>query len=651
MLICLPILTFVGLFLTLLGLQTRRAGAPTGMRGAFLQTAAFTGAYLLLSSEILSLFELLTGTWVALSWAIALLGTGWLGWRTGLIAAGLSRLRARRPRPGKLDLAAGAGLGLILGLLFLTAVIAPPNNNDSLQYHMSRVMHWSQGQSLKHYATSFEPQLINPIGAETAILNARLLVGSDRLAGLLQWGSYVLVLVGVSAMTALLGGGSRVQWAAAAFAASLPMSVLQATSTQNDLVAAGWLIALLYFVLLSVRRPLFRDELASLAIALGAGLLTKGTFYPYALLPAIALTIQLFRNHRPRAALARGLVIGAIVLALNLGYWGRNMVTYGGPLGPSNWVRGFTRTSFAPGALAGSLARSLALNLATPDDGLNQKIVDGLKGLLGSSDPEMGSFGLMWGWNHEDLAGNPLHLLLIGLSLALLLINLKGSDRRLVIPYLTVVLGSYVVLAAVVRAGTFDARYQLAFFAAWAPLFGLALQGLRPAWLPSAVVAAGLVAALPWVLFNRTRPLIAMRDSSDPWTIPCLAGCTTGSILNEPQSSIIFGVWRDLREPYMQAAARLRASSCRDVGLKIDSHDPEYLFWWLLEAPQSGIRLETVNPAPGLERYLDPTFRPCAVLCTICRGEERAAGLSLAEDFSGLVRLYLEENSDPGPAP
>ncbi len=49
------------------------------------------------------------------------------------------------------------------------------------------------------------------------------------------------ILVAVSALAKILGAGRKGQWAAAAFACSLPVAVLEATSTQTDLVAAFWL--------------------------------------------------------------------------------------------------------------------------------------------------------------------------------------------------------------------------------------------------------------------------------------------------------------------------------------------------------------------------------------------------------------------------
>ena len=78
--------------------------------------------------------------------------------------------------------------------------------------------------------------------AEIAILNLRILWGTDKPANLVQWGSLVGSLVAVSGVARLLGIGNRGRLLAVALAVSLPAAVLQATSTQNDLVVPiGWL--------------------------------------------------------------------------------------------------------------------------------------------------------------------------------------------------------------------------------------------------------------------------------------------------------------------------------------------------------------------------------------------------------------------------
>ncbi len=647
MLVILPLLTFLLLFLSLLGLQNRRNDRLAGRRAALLQAAAFLGAYLLAFSEVLSLFHLLGRTWAAACWGLALVAIAGIGWATGLIPAGARRLVENLPKPGRFDLAAGALLAVILLLLCLTAVLAPSNNNDSLQYHMSRVMHWAENRSLDHYATSFEAQLYNPIWAETAILNLRLLWGNDRLANLVQWLSLAGILVAVSALAKILGAGRKGQWAAAAFACSLPVALLEATSTQNDLVAAFWLVGMVYWTMLSAKRNLFTDELIALAASAGLGLATKATFYPFVIPPLLYLIVIQFKRYKPLPVLAHGMLIAGIVLALNLGFWWRNVSAFGGILGPADLADHVIL--FRPGALAGSLARNVLLNLVTPRETINARIISGVQAAFRAVDPQMKNFNLIWGWNNDTLAGNPLHVLLVPVTLLLLVFFRKRLDGRSVWPFAALAAGLYVMLAAFVQSGVYDVRYQLPFFVVWAPLFGLAVESAGWKWLAPAAAVLLLIACLPWVFFNQSRPLIAMRNSSDRFTIPCLAGCTGGSVLNEPPVRILFAGWIDLQGPYTQATQAIRSSACRSVGLQLDSHDLEYTFWWLLDAPQDGMRLETIYTSPELQRYIDPAFKPCVIICTICKGRNRLHGLELAGDYSGKVQLYTGANYDPNP--
>ncbi|MGZ4008683.1 MAG: hypothetical protein ACXVJV_16075, partial [Mucilaginibacter sp.] len=166
------------------------------------------------------------------------------------------------------------------------------------------------------------------------------------------------------------------------------------------------------------------------------------------------------------------------------------------------------------------------------------------------------------------------------------------------------------------------------------------------------VVTFGLLlTALPYVIFNRARPLIAMRNVQEPYTIPCFSdslGCTSGTILNESPKTILFANWLQFREPYSAATDLVQASGCQSVGLRLDSHDLEYPFWWLLNAPQSGIRIESIDTSPLFQRYADPNFKPCAIICTICSDKPRLHNLDFSGDF-GSVRVYTGANYDALP--
>src|SRR4030067_134954 len=77
-----------------------------------------------------------------------------------------------------------------------------------------------------------------------------------------------------------------------------------------------------------------------------------------------------------------------------------------------------------------------------------------------------------------------------------------------------------------------------------------------------------------------------------------------------------------------------------DVGLRLNSSDLEYAFWWLLDAPQSGVYLETIYTFSYLERYRDLTFKPCSIICTICGDRVRLNGLHLTANY-GKVSVFV----------
>ena len=645
MLILLPVLTFLATSLVLTGYNRNRTEVQAGWRHSFLQAAVTLGGYMVIYSEVLSLFHALTRPWMVASWSIALIAILWFGWRQGLLKNGRILVWQQIRSLRFFDIVISILLVVILLTLFVVAVKSPPNNTDSLLYHMSRVMHWVQDRSLGHYPTAYEPQLFNPIYAELSILNLRSLWGNDQVAGLVQWFSMIGALIGVSAVAKMLGAGRRGQWAAIVFAASVPMGILQATSTQTDYVVAFLLISAVYFVALAEKRELFIDESVSLGAAMGLGILTKGTAYPY-FLPVVAWFVFIrMRKFKFHSMMIQGLLITFIVLALNAGFWTRNIITYGGPLGPGEWISGMTAMSYSPGVYISSLTRNILMNFVTPNNAVNVTITNWYRNTFSRLDPNAGAFELIWGWNHEDLASSPLQVLLVPIALALLLIFRKRVNEPALKWYVGVALGTFLVLTLILRFDPYGLRYQLPFWIAFAPLFGVAFSLIRVDKLVEVIMLGLLLTALPYVIFNRTRPLIAMRAVREPYTIPCYLGCTSGTILNESPKTVLFANWIQYREPYSAATDLVLASGCRSVGLRIDSHDLEYSFWWLLNAPQSGIRIESLDTYPRLQRYVDSNFKPCAIICTICSDKPSLHNLDLSGDFSS-VRVYMGENYD-----
>ena len=234
--VLLPLLTFLLLCLVLAGQEREENEPEPAWQVVALQAALLWGALLALLTDGLSLLTGLNRLGLSLGWGAALAGLALVGWRGGRLRTGWARLRSglgglgKLPRSEQAILAAVGGLALAL---LAVALMAPPNTNDSMRYHMARVMHWQQNQSLAHYPTAIQVQLWMPPWAELAILHLVVLEGSDRLANLVQW----LAMLGSVLLSARLGyllsGNVKARAASlsALFCATIPMGALQATST------------------------------------------------------------------------------------------------------------------------------------------------------------------------------------------------------------------------------------------------------------------------------------------------------------------------------------------------------------------------------------------------------------------------------------
>jgi 4-amino-4-deoxy-L-arabinose transferase-like glycosyltransferase len=652
MLITLPFLAGLLIFLDLMGLQEKWPSKLKGWQVALLQAVIIMGVITVFESEILSLFHLLTQPCVAVVWLLVIIVALWLGLRLKLVELSLKRLEASFRSLDRFTVVTLAAFTLIFLLLLVIVLIAPPNNVDSLMYHMSRVMHWAQDKSLSHYPVGFEPQLTNPIGAELIILQFRLLVGNDKLASLPQWLSLVICTISVSVAARLLGAKRKGQLVAAAFAISIPMGLLQATSTQNDYVTALWLIIMIVFILYACQEEPGWAEILSIGAALGLGLLTKGTFYPYAVPWGVWLIVHWIKQKRWAVFARRSLAIIIIVIMLNAGYWARNIITYGGPLGPAQWVSSMTTGNKGLKPIASNLVKNLTINLATPSTKINDTLVDFIKSTFQSSDPNATNFKLNWRWNHEDIAGNPIQLLLVIVLIIVIfvMIAIGRLNRQPLLWYTLAAIFSFVIFTLVSHYDLYGVRYQLPLMVIWAPAFGFVIARLNRRWLIPLAIMFFFVISLPYVFFNSTRPLIAIKNGPEPYAVHPLPGTLTtmsSSIFFSDQTSLVFANWPEMMEPYKEITQAISDSGCTQVGLRLGSHEYEYPIWWLLNAPQSGIRIESIYYSDQLARYADPKFKPCAIFCTNCGERTHLHGLNLARKTDLGINLFTGDSYSP----
>jgi 4-amino-4-deoxy-L-arabinose transferase-like glycosyltransferase len=262
--------------------------------------------------------------------------------------AGIEIKNDEQPSPGVDYFPKWLLIGL-LSVILLTALInlflsvyVPPNNSDSMTYHLSRVGYWLQQGSLHHYYTHKWTQNTLPPNAEIIILWSITFLKSDILANMVQWIAYCGIGLAIYLIARLLGHGQRTSVFASLIYLSLPMVVLQSSTTQNDLVVTFFAVSFFYFFHIGLKQRNYRKLLLS-GIALGLAVGTKYTILY--MLPALGIaSLILLRKYKTKVSLYVHWCVFCLVGILVFGAYNyiQNYQTYGNPIGPPKEIYRFS---------------------------------------------------------------------------------------------------------------------------------------------------------------------------------------------------------------------------------------------------------------------------------------------------------------------
>jgi len=576
-----------------------------------------------LGSETLSFWQAIAWPTFLACWSLAVIALAWaLLWplrtsrdRSILLARSHHALSQTKIE----DWILAGLLTLIGGATLLLALASAPNNWDSQTYHLARIEHWIQNRSFDFYLTAIVRQLELPSFAEMLVLQFRLLSGGDRLDNIVQWlaGAGSVVVVGRIALA--LGASRRGTALARLTAATLPIGILESTSTQNDLVVTFFLLCVAER-LLAWRMSRRMEDAGFMAIALGLALATKGTAY----LIGFPLGLWFLAEILPAGRRGAGLLFacGLLLFLPNLPSYIRNLAYSGSPVGTIG--RFSNNAEYGLGPLVVNGARNLAVNLATTDRALNQKITDivyrGLGALeLDANAPNLSfppapeRFRLLPYQTSEDFAGNPVQLL-IGAASVLLVLFTRGMQPYPRRRYALAIVAATLVFLIVLRWQPWITRLQLPIFALSAPLTAflpIDSRG-RP---PARILATALTAALALLLLYFAWPAL-WRNSIRPLVF--IPGA--GSIWVKSADGVLFTSRPDLRLQYQAAVDYALQHDDSQIGLVMGVDDWEYPLWRSLR--HSGIadlRMEHIGvPNPRMPKpYPLGPFDPTLVITTV----------------------------------
>lgn len=222
-------------------------------------------------------------------------------------------------------------------------VLVAPHNWDSMTYHLARVGYFLQHGNLHIYPANFWAQVVHPRNGPILLLYTFLASGRrENLFQLVQFIAYFVAMTavyGISRRTGHRRSGSLF----AAFVFGLLTEVLmEAVTTQDDLLCTAYLGVSVYF-LFAARQLRSRRHLAFASLSLGLMLGVKSA--TLLALPAVGVVaiyaILMDRHVAPRlrrerlALFAAASLLAISAFALPSGYI-ENWRTYHHPIGPAS---------------------------------------------------------------------------------------------------------------------------------------------------------------------------------------------------------------------------------------------------------------------------------------------------------------------------
>ena len=181
--------------------------------------------------------------------------------------------------------------------------------------------------------------------------------------------------------------------------------------------------------------------------------------------------------------------------------------------------------------------------------------------------------------NHEDFAGNPIHLLLIVLCGAALLGAAKRGGASIIQWYVLSLFIGYLVLCFYLQWNIWITRLHLPLFVLWAAAIATTLSGTVLARARTYVIVLLIVTSQFALFYNEARPLVGAR-----------------SIFTVPRLEQYFRNRPDHQAPYTYAATLVQDKRCAEIGLWLEGNTYEYPLWILLNVVGADrVRVEHVR--------------------------------------------------------
>jgi hypothetical protein len=511
-------------------LKSTNVGILTSMRLSFVYALVLSAFISFSFCEIFSIFNVLDLVHLAIGWFVIFMVFSIL-----LIKSGI-KFEQSLPHLPTIYLAYILAIFVVILIpLLILAILIPPNNWDSMSYHMTRVEEWRQNLNVYPFPTSNIRQVNYPPLAEYIILNLQVLSQSDYFANLVQYFSLIGSLSLISLSVKLFGLDMKGQFLSVLLLLSIPMVIFQSTSTQTDLTASFFLLGVVYSVLKILKSKLiFFQDIIALGAFLFLGGLVKYTVFVFSAPFLLVIAYHIIKHASFRAICQYAIICLLYVVVIFGPFLSRNLAYFGNLTGETGLLNLMGNEHPNLFKMLGNVSKNIVDEMTIPWDTFNSilnnwvKIFHEMIGIPLNSQ-ETNYLSMPYQTNFlfaEDSASSFIHAFIIVGSIAFLMLKKNVQNRRKILFYWLGLIISFLVYSFLFKWQPWGNRLLL-------PLFILSMLGgtfalfqcIKNSSLGLHVVFVFLIMyAIPSVYLNRNKPMFDVYQMR--------------SILNKPKGMI-----------------------------------------------------------------------------------------------------------------
>ncbi|MFI3238434.1 MAG: glycosyltransferase family 39 protein [Lachnospiraceae bacterium] len=491
--------------------------------------------------------------------------------------------------------------------LMYLAYVTIPNNWDSMTYHLPRVMHWMQNESVGYYATNIDRQVVSPVLSEYLLLHTYLLSGTQQYVNLIQNLSFIISAVVIYGIAKKLGARSRSAFIAPFVFLTVPMAIAQSFSTQTDLLAALYLILFSYYLIdfLKCKKLIWdKDKVAEcgkMAACVAFAYLTKQTVCIVILLFLIALVVvRVWKRDKPVILIQFTLLSAIVMISLALPGFIRNYQTYGSVL-LQEGTHTVTLDSYEPKLVLVNTYKNVVCNYVIeyiPQmeqmlENTGYTLAEELEVDLDDAAITSTNFYVYSGSYHHDLVVsfgiNYMMLFVLGL---LFVYKKQYKKKGLLVLFAGVSVFSFIFLCMMIRWSPWMIRYMIGIYGIYAAVIAATIDPL----LKKNIGKIFLLAVIALSLFEGAQAYeynIAVADYS----------ATT----DDPNDLYFFV--RPESTAYTQICDYILEGDVDELGIILGIDTYEYPLWTGLAQDLPTIKHINVTSQP-LSAYEDPDYVP-----------------------------------------